>query len=123
MNINVNESILNMVQQANRVIITKLAPYNPKRKQSNVVFADVRDRNEINAIVNSLSVDIDTFTGYWMTSPYVHINFMQNKLLINSFGLIAGDALRSDKWDKDYFLRNKNDLLNWLNNQGIELKY
>lgn len=102
------------IKNANRVIVTATIPYNPKKRKDNVILADVKRECELDLLRDLIQVEKNEGNGKWMSPIDAHINFMQDKSLLLSLGLVLDCWLRHDKWECDFHLCDCSSFHEWL---------
>ncbi|MCO7222717.1 hypothetical protein [Pleionea sp. CnH1-48] len=113
-------SISQLAKDSNRIIVTQQKALNIKRKKGNIVIADIQDNDVVNRFAETIEIDTSTKAAPgWMMMPEIYINFMNNKTLIFSFGILIGYWIRSNQWEGDYIVHNHNWLHEWLLENGV----
>lgn len=111
---NVNTYIDDLFSQCNRIVITARHQFNPKNKKSIEALVDIKDPGDIELAKPLFRVELDGQEPGWMSPVDIYINFMRDKSLIDSIGIVLDSWLRNDQWDGDYPLKNHQDFHRWL---------
>ncbi|MFZ2267341.1 MAG: hypothetical protein WAV95_07150 [Azonexus sp.] len=119
MSVDVNDHIQSLLSGCNRIVITAATPFDPRKKKSNDVLADIRDSGSIGLAKNVFLVDINSFKGSWMSPVDVYVGFLSGKRLIGSVGVVLWGLLRSPDWECDYAVKSHHELLGWLLDHGV----
>lgn len=99
--------IKQLSETSNRIIITQDREFNPKRKKENIVLADIRSDKIVREFSSTIKIDSSRKADPgWMTEPEVYVNFLEDKLLVFSLGLLIGIWVRSRSWEGDYVINN-----------------
>ena len=111
-----NENLIGqLAKNSNRIVVTRGSEFNPKRKKDNAVIADIRDSDIVDNFAQTLKIDISHKADPgWMTWPEIYINFLENKTLKFSFGVLIDYWIRSSAWEGDYVLLNYKWFHEWL---------
>jgi hypothetical protein len=113
MSTNFNRYLQEQFSECNRIVITASGPFNPKNKNSIEALANIRDPGDIELAKSLLGVDSDAWPS-WMSPVDIYLNFMQDKSLISSVGIVLGGWLRSPEWNGDYALVDHQAFHRWL---------
>jgi hypothetical protein len=120
MSANINAYLDELFKDCNRVIITASRPFNPKNKKAVEALADIRDPRDIELAQSLFLVDLNSCRGSWMSPVDIYLNFMVDKSLSCSVGVVLGGWLRSQKWKGDYALLNHLEFHRWLNIHHVD---
>ena len=118
MSTNFNTCLQEQINACNRIVITASGPFNPKNKKSIEALADVRDPDDIEFAKSLLGVDL-TACPNWMSPVDIYLNFMLDKSLISSVGIVLGSWLRSPEWNGDYALVDHQAFHRWLDDHHL----
>lgn len=119
MSVDVNNHIESLLSGCNRIVVTAANPFDPRKKKSNDVLADIRNTESIELAKDVFLVDLNSFKGSWMSPVDVYVGFLSGKCLIGSVGVVLGSLLRSPDWEGDYAVKNHHELHSWLLNHGV----
>ena len=116
-----NENLISQLAKgSNRIVVTRGSEFNSKRKKENVVISDIRDSDIVDDFAQTLKIDLSHKADPgWMTWPEIYINFLENKALKFSFGVLIGNWIRSSAWEGDYVVLNYNWFHEWLLEHGV----
>jgi hypothetical protein len=115
---NINAHLEELFSECNRVVVTSSVPFNPKNKKSIEALADIRDLRDIELAKSLFLVDLDVCQS-WMSPVDIYLNFMLDKSLISSVGIVLGSWLRSSEWNGDYCLLNHQAFHRWLDGYHV----
>jgi hypothetical protein len=119
MSVDVNHHIESLLSRCNRIVVTAANPFNPRKKKSNDVLADIRDAGSIVLAKDVFLVDMNSFKGTWMSPVDIYVGFLSGTHLIGSVGVVLESLLRSPDWEGDYAVKKPHELYSWLLNHGV----
>ena len=109
-----------MSESSSRIVITQSREFNPRRKKENIVLTDIRGKQIVKEFCSAIKIDVSSKGGCdWMTLPKIYLNFLDEKILIFSIGILFDGWVRSSSWEGDYVIKNAVWFHEWLIDNGV----